>query len=121
LRAAWLRRLAQYSSEQLVFLDESGFNSRTGEATHGWARKGEVIRQKVSGPKSENYSLLPAMTVDGYIALTVHQGPIYSDAFRDFVQEQLLPLCTPYPGPRSVIVVDNASIHNVQSLYYIYW
>jgi len=117
LRAAWLRKLAQYRAEQLVFLDESGFNSRTGEATHGWAKKGEVIRQTVSGPKSENYSLLSAMIVDGYIALTVHQGPIYLDAFRDFIQDQVLLLCTPYPGLRSVIIIDNATIHNVLSLY----
>jgi len=115
LRNAWMRRLGQFCAEQLVFLDESGFNPRTGDVTHGWAKKGEVIRQKVPGPKGENYSLLPAMTVDGYIACNVHQGAVNMEMFRDFVEDSLLPLCTPYPGPRSVIVLDNAAIHNVQS------
>jgi len=116
LRNEWIRKLAHFRSDQLVFLDESGFNPRNGDATHGWAMKGEVIRCKVPGPKSENYSLLPAMTVDGYIACSVHQGAVNKELFRDFIQD-LLPLCSPYPGPRSVIVMDNAQIHNVQTLY----
>ena len=107
-----MRKLAHFRADQLVFLDESGFNPRTGDATHGWGMKGEVIRYQVPGPKSENYSLLPAMTVDGYIACSVHQGAVNKDLFRDFIQD-LLPLCSPYPGPRSVIVMDNAQIHNV--------
>src|SRR5277367_6555422 len=115
LRNAWIRKLGKWHADQLVFLDEFGFNPRTGDITHGWAKKGKVIRQKAPGPKSENYSLLPAMTVDGYIACTIHQGAVNMEMFRDFVEDSLLPLCTPYPGPRSVIILDNAAIHNVQS------
>ena len=76
LREAWIRKLGHFRADQLVFTDESGINPRDGDTTHGWAKKGEVIRMKVPGPKGENYSLLPAMTVDGYIAYTVHQGAV---------------------------------------------
>jgi len=27
------------------------------------------------------------------------------------VEERVLPFCTPYPGPRSVLILDNASIY----------
>ncbi len=40
--------------------------------------------------------------------------------FEGFFREELLPVCNPYPGPRSVIIIDNASWHiesNLQDLY----
>jgi len=58
-----------------------------------------------------NFSILPAMTVDGYIACQVYSGAVNADTFNAFVEHELLPLCNPYPGPNSIIVMDNASIH----------
>jgi hypothetical protein len=51
------------------------------------------------------------MTVDGYIACQVYPGAVNGDTFNAFVENQLLPLCNPFPGRNSVIVMDNASIH----------
>jgi transposase len=38
-------------------------------------------------------------------------GTCTADIFEDFILDDLLPLCNPYPGPRSVIIMDNASVH----------
>jgi hypothetical protein len=111
LRDAWARRLAQYRAEQLVYLDESGINSNITERTHGYGPKGERIHAKVSGIKAPNLSLLPAITIDGYIACSVFEGAVNADTFYGFVKDRVLPLCTPFPGPRSVLVMDNAKIH----------
>jgi hypothetical protein len=35
LQDAWFRKLADWNAEQVVFLDESGVNARSGERTHG--------------------------------------------------------------------------------------
>jgi hypothetical protein len=51
------------------------------------------------------------MTMDGYIACQVYSGSVNADTFNAFIENQLLPLCHEYPGPNSVIVMDNASIH----------
>ena len=51
------------------------------------------------------------MTVDGYIACQVYSGAVNADTFNAFVEHELLPLCNPYPGPNSIIVMDNALIH----------
>jgi hypothetical protein len=96
-------------------LDESEINPRTTDRTHGWSKKGKVIRYKVPGPKKENFTVLPAFTVDGYIACNVYQGAVDGETFKDFIEFDVLPLCTPYPGSRSVIILDNATIHNVQA------
>jgi len=87
---------------------------------YGYAKKGEVARQHVPGPKSENYSLLPALTLQGYVACNVYQGPVDGEMFLDFIEYDVLPHCTKFPGPRSIIIMDNAAIHNVRSACYIY-
>jgi hypothetical protein len=107
--------LGKWQANQLVFLDESGINARSGERTRGWSFKGKVARLKVPGAKAENFSVLPAMTVDGYIACNIYQGSVNAKMFKDFIEHDLLPRCSPFPGPRSVIIMDNASIHNVLS------
>ena len=42
----------------------------------------------------------------------VIQGSINATIFNTFLQNSVLPLCNAYPGPRSVLVMDNASIHH---------
>jgi hypothetical protein len=49
--------------------------------------------------------------MDGYIACNLYEGPIDSRRFLAFIEDDVLPLCTPFPGPRSVIIMDNAAIH----------
>ena len=66
--------------------------------------------------RSKRWSILPAFTVDGYIAWEVHQGSITAEIFNDFVRNQVLPQTTANGGPRSVLVLDNASIHWNQEL-----
>jgi hypothetical protein len=105
--------LGKWKAEQLIFLDESGINAQSGQRLYGRSVKGKVARLVVPFGRGENFTVLPAMTVDGYIACNIYQGAVTSEMFRNFVQNDLLPLCTPFPGPRSVIIMDNASIHNV--------
>jgi transposase len=41
----------------------------------------------------------------------IYQGAISTDLFLEFLQERVLPNCEAFPGKRSVLVMDNASIH----------
>jgi len=113
LRGYWLQKLGDWQADQLVFMDESGINPRTTDRNRGYSMKGQAIRYPVPGPKSENYSVLPALTVDGYIACNVYQGAVNGEMFKDFIEYHVLPLCQPFPGPRSVLILDNAAIHHV--------
>jgi len=54
---------------------------------------------------------LPALTVDSYLDFEIFQGSITAEIFMDFIEHKVLPHCNPRPGPRSVLVLDNASIH----------
>jgi len=95
----------------VIFLDESGVNARSGERIHGWGPKGQIIPYPVHFRKCTNFNILPTITGDGYIACQVYSGGVNTDTFNAFVENELLPLCNEFPGPNSIIVMDNASIH----------
>lgn len=111
LRAAWFMKLANWRADQLVFIDESGINSKHGEPTHGYAKKGSRIPFKVAYQKAESFSLLPALSVNGYIACNAYEGGVNAEMYEEFIRDFVLPKCTAWPGPRSVIIMDNAKIH----------
>ena len=111
LRNTWQGRQKQWLADQLIFLDESAANERTGDRKQGWAPIGTNCEVSTPVQRSERWSILPALTLDGYISYMIFQGAFTSELFEDFVQYHVLPNCTPYPGPRSIIILDNASIH----------
>jgi DDE superfamily endonuclease len=98
-------------AEQLVFLDESGVNMMSGERTSGWSKKGTKIPVKRSYQRHDNFSILPAMNINGYLACIVYKGGVDSVSFEDFVVNHVLPKCNKHPGPNSILVMDNAAIH----------
>jgi transposase len=64
------------------------------------------------------YSVLPALSLDGVLAVTIVQGSVNGDIFEGFIEE-LLGYMEPFPAPNSVLVMDNASIHksiNIQEM-----
>ena len=56
------------------------------------------------------------LTLKGYISYFIFQRAFTSKLFKDFVKHQVLPNCMLYSGPRSIIVLDNASIYKSAQL-----
>jgi hypothetical protein len=85
---------------------------KNGIRDYGRAPKGELAVKKVSkAQQSVNLSVLPALSLDGYIACNVYKGGVTADLFEQYIEEDILPICHPWPGPKSVIIMDNARIH----------
>ena len=59
---------------------------------------------------------MPALTHAGYLDWIIFQGSITSELFLEFVRERVLPHCSAYLGPHSVLILDNASIHKSAQL-----
>jgi transposase len=116
LRDVWLVKLSDFHARQLVFIDESGANERNGRRRNGWAPKGCAAYIKDILQYTKNWSILPAYSIDGYISTVMFKGSINGERFEEFVIEYVLPLCTPFPGRNSVLVMDNASIHKSERL-----
>lgn len=103
----------------LFFWMNLGLNTNMGERTHGWGLKGKKIVNKVNPGRPPNIDLLPAMTINGYLACSILQGSFDRETFLEFIEAELIPPCTPCPGSEPVIIIDNASIHRAIIIKYI--
>jgi len=65
--------------------------------------------------REKRYQILLAYTQDGIILARVFLGSIDSTVFEDFV-EQLLLLCGRWPEPKSVLIIDNATIYHTERI-----
>ena len=61
-----MRRL-QYDERELIFIDESAANKRTPNRRYSWSPAGVIAEDIVSAERSERWTILPALTIDGYI------------------------------------------------------
>lgn len=82
---------------------------------YAWSKRGERACRYDFFIRGKKYSILPAISLDGIIHLEVLDKAITGEDFRRFVQG-LLPRMNEWPLPRSVLVVDNASIHKVAGI-----
>lgn len=99
------------SQHQLCFLDESVANEHICHRKHGWSLFGITSRIILPVKRSERHSVLPCYDVIGIMCHHIYQGAIDGSRFEWFLDNYVLPRCNPYPGSRSVLVMDNASIH----------
>lgn len=111
LRDAYFAQLSQWKARQLIFVDESSSNERSADRKYGWAPIGQAPIVHSSLHRSQRYSILPAYTLQGFVCWRMQTGHYTADQFTQFIVEDLLPICRPFPGPRSVLIMDNAKIH----------
>jgi transposase len=104
-----------FRSYHYVFVDESGRDKRSGFRRMGWSPLGVTPVQVARFQREKRYQILPAYTQDGIILARVFLGSTDGTVFEDFV-EQLLPLCSRWPEPKSVLVMDNATIHHTERI-----
>lgn len=112
LREAWEERRKGWYIEQIVCLDESGYNPRVGDRKYGWSLQGGRTVDSAPLVRSKRWSILPACAVEEWITHTMFQGGGTAEIFLEFLEHQVLPLMAPYPARRSILVLDNASIHH---------
>ena len=111
LRDLYVDNTSNFISFQYVFVDESGCDKRDGYRRTGWSPLGVTPVQVTRFAREKRYQIWAAYTQDGIILVRVYQGSTDSAIFEDFIAELLLS-CNPWPQRRSVLVMDNASIHH---------
>ena len=87
-------QLANWSANQMLFLDESAVNKRTLDRRKGWAPKG--IRATIIQPfaKSVRWSLLLCYGIDGFLCHDVIHTSYTTLTYNEFVRNHVLPFCT---------------------------
>ena len=98
--------------DQLIYIDESAANERSLDRKYGWSPKGQPAGLISPAKRSKRWSILPVYTYDGFIDWEIIRGSYNSIMFINFIKEKVIPHTTLHPGPRSVLIMDNAKIHH---------
>lgn len=86
LRADYIGRIAQYSPEQLGFLDEVSKDERSSFRAHGRSQKGTRAVQKGVFVRGRRFSALGLLTIDGMISNTVVEGSMTRVMFLEYLE-----------------------------------
>ncbi|TDL24672.1 hypothetical protein BD410DRAFT_719484, partial [Rickenella mellea] len=62
------------------------------------------------------YSILPALSLDGIIAVDLFEGSVNRERFVHFLRDHLAPCLNPFPMEQSVVVMDNCTIHHDEDI-----
>ncbi|KIK22927.1 hypothetical protein PISMIDRAFT_42113, partial [Pisolithus microcarpus 441] len=63
--------------------------------------------------------IIPAITLDGIITYDIVEGPVDTEPFLKFLREQVMPFTNPYPGPQSIVIMDNCHIHHGEDVHHL--
>ena len=102
---------------QLVFVDETSKDGRDVRRRFGWSEIGKKFEAVVPFSRGERISVLAALDVNGFIAWYSTKGTFNRQAFHSAFVSKIVPLLTPWPLPRSIVIIDNAKIHQYVELH----
>ncbi|KAF2276518.1 uncharacterized protein EI97DRAFT_433351 [Westerdykella ornata] len=106
--------MRRYAAEDIIFLDESIFNEKTGWRHMAYGPVGTTTRYTQDISRGSTWAILPAYTITGYLpgCTAIKEGYFNHEDFIAYLEETLLPSLRVIYGPKAlVIVLDNVSIH----------
>lgn len=109
-RSYHLNIMAEYSAEQLVYVDESGVvEKRDRQRRTGWSPKGAQPSPTAPLDLSSRLHLLPALTTEGLLDLRVYRGSTDRRGLIVWLRRNVIPKMNRFPGKHSVLVMDNTT------------
>ena len=84
----------QGDGSEFIFIDETSKDERTWARCYGCSMEGERAALADVFVRGDRYSLVAALTVDGYIAADVVEGSYDRDLFYQFITQQVVSDCT---------------------------
>ena len=117
-RGKFMAEVSLYDPSMLIWLDETGCDGRNTIRKHGYSPRGIPVMDCRLLVRGVRYSAIPIISMEGIHDVYITRGTIDGEQFSDFVRSTLLPILMPFNNinPRSVVIMDNASIHHVQEV-----
>ena len=112
-RAGWRAELAGIDPRRLVFLDESGIDTRLTRA-HGRAPRGRRAVGKVLWGSWERLTVVGALALDGVIASMSTAAATGTAVSLAFVEQVLVPALQERPD--AIVVMDNLAAHKAEAV-----
>jgi len=118
LRAEFMEEMNYLTADMIVWLDETGSDRRSENRKFGYHLRGITPCSYKLSVRGKRLSCIAAMSNRGIEDVDIYEGSIDGAIFSTFIARSLVPLLQPFDGrsPRSVVVMDNASIHHVDQV-----
>jgi len=110
-RAWWRADLAGVAPERLVFIDETGIDTRMTRA-HGRAARGRRVPGKVPWGHRRRLTVIGALALDGVVASMSIAAATSTAVSLAFVEQALVPALRERPG--AVVVLDNLAARKAE-------
>jgi transposase len=110
-RRAWFDEQLDLDPEKLVFIDETGLNTKMARL-RGRSQKGERCRAGIPHGHWKTTTFTGALRLSGMTAPMVLDGAMNGDAFRAYVTHVLAPTLS----PGDVVIMDNLPAHKASGV-----
>ena len=117
-RAEFMARVLFFPQEQLVFVDETGSDARSIAKKFSYSLRGMRAEVPSLLVRGQRVSTMAAIDHNGLIHVKLTTRTVNANTFYDFIRGDLLSNLQPFDGTneRSVVIMDNCSIHHVDSI-----
>ena len=112
-RAAWRAELAGIDPARLVFVDETGIDTRMTRA-YARAPRGRRAPGEVPWGRWERVTVVGALALDGVVASMSVAAATGTAVFLAFVEQVLAPALRDRPG--ALVVMDNLAAHKAEAV-----
>ena len=105
--------VANFAPHMLFFLDETAKDRGALRRDFGYALRGfRPIDRRGFAPRGERCSSMCSFDINGFVNwYTIRNANFNAQRFLESCEHCVFPYITPFPGPRSVVILDNASPH----------
>lgn len=101
----------------IISIDETGFNKLLNKNTKGYSEKGVEINLPINELKIVNTSLLMALSVFGIINHNTTLKSVNTDIYFNFIDETIKKLKEINPATVFIFIFDNVSFHKDKRIY----
>jgi transposase len=112
-RAQWRAELAGIEPERLVFVDETGIDTRMTRA-HARAARGRRAPGAVPWGRCERLTVIGALALDGVVASMSVAAATGTAVFLAFAEQVLAPALR--GRPEAIVVMDNLAAHKAEAV-----
>ncbi|CAD0055223.1 unnamed protein product [Aureobasidium pullulans] len=105
--------------DMLLYLDESACSEKVMFRRRSWSQIGLPAYTRSELVNKTRCSVLPALDVHGYLygSSLVVEGAVTQAMYEYWLEAVILPQCEPFPGRRSIIIMDNCSTHHSDKVW----
>lgn len=115
-RAAFMAQVFQYPRDFFVWVDETGSDNCDQIRNFGYALRGLTPVHYRFLVRGTRISTIAGMSCEGLLTHEMVTGTTNGDKFYDFIRGSLIPCMQLFPGPGSILIMDNCSIHHIEEV-----